>query len=106
MRAFERRQLRGFPRFTGTVLLLAFFGAVGLYGTVRGGQYEDFVALQGDPRDLVANALGFGIEEVTHLRHRATSTRARSCRSPASIRRGSLPFFDAAAARERLLTCR
>ena len=59
--------------------------AVGLYGTVRGGQYDDFVALQGDPRDLVARALGFGIEEVDDLRHRRT----RPDRSAAGGRRRS-----------------
>src|SRR4051794_29555251 len=56
LRAIERRQIR-LPRFTGLVLLVGFFSAVGLYGTVRGGQYEDFVALRGDPRDLVAKAV-------------------------------------------------
>src|SRR3954454_7747574 len=52
LRASERVRRR-LPRFVGALLLAGFFGAVGGYGVWRGGQYEDFVALHGEPADLV-----------------------------------------------------
>jgi cell division protein FtsQ len=101
VRAAERRGA-GLPRHLGTILLLLFFAVVGLYGTVRGGQYEMFVAMQGDPRDLVARALGLGIAEV-RIAGFVDLNHSEILQVAGIEPRGSLPFFDAAAARERLL---
>lgn len=49
----------------GSVLVVALMAATGLYGSVRGGQYADYVAANGPPADLVAKALGFSIDSVT-----------------------------------------
>lgn len=101
IRAAERTGI-AVPRFTGLVLLILFFSAVGLYGAVRGGQYEDFVALRGDPRDLVAKAIGFGIKEVT-VSGISELDQTEVLQVAGVDSRGALPFFDAAGARERLL---
>jgi cell division protein FtsQ len=101
LRAIERTNV-ALPRFTGLFLLLVFFTAVGLYGAVRGGQYEDFVAIQGEPRDLVARALGFGIKEVT-ISGIAELDQTEVLQVAGVDPRGALPFFDAAGARDRLL---
>ncbi|WP_307730312.1 cell division protein FtsQ/DivIB [Alsobacter ponti] len=102
VRVAERGVAGRAPRFLGTVLLLLFFGIVGLYGAVRGGQYETFVAMQGDPRDLVARALGMGIAEV-RISGFVDLDKTEILQIAGIDPRGSLPFFDAAAARERLL---
>ena len=97
----ERAALR-LPRFTGVLLLAGLMGAVGLYGAIRGGQYDDFVARQGDPRDLVARAVGFGIRQVT-ISGISELDKTEVLQVAGVESRGSLPFFNAAAARERLL---
>jgi cell division protein FtsQ len=101
VRAVERLETR-LPRFAGLALLVGFFAAVGLYGTVRGGEYEDFVALHGDPRDIVARAVGFGIRKVT-ISGISELDQTEVLQVAGVESRGALPFFDANAARDRLL---
>jgi cell division protein FtsQ len=101
VRASERIQYR-VPKFTGTYLVIALFGAVGLYGAVRGGGYADFLAFQGEPRNLMARALGMGIETVT-ISGLVELDQTEVLQVAGIDPRGSLPFFDAATARDRLL---
>ena len=96
-----RRRRRRLAAPSG-ILSLLFFVAVGprRHGARR--QYETFVAMQGDPRDLVARAIGLrhlckcisGMSELDH---------SEVLRPPASIR-GFTAFLDAAEVRERLLS--
>jgi cell division protein FtsQ len=93
---------RAVPRFLGLGLTLMLFVAAGGYGAVRGGQYDDFVARFGEPTDLVARALGFSIGDVTVsgiVELNPTEVVQVAGIDP----KGSLPFFDADEARERLL---
>ncbi|WP_375458725.1 cell division protein FtsQ/DivIB [uncultured Enterovirga sp.] len=93
---------RRIPHLAGTFLTLGFFGLIAGYGLVLNGDYAEFARTHGDPRDTVARALGFGIEKVTI---------AGIARLPesyildlAGITPGSsMPFLNAAEARERLL---
>lgn len=101
LRASERVHRR-LPRFLGITLLTGFFGAVGFYGAWRGGQYEDFVAFYGQPVDILARTLGFGIEEVT-ITGLVELNQTEVLQIAGVDPRGSTPTFDAAAARERLL---
>lgn len=92
---------RRVPRFTGTALILGFYGSVGAYGLVLNGQYEALRQVYGDPRDLAAQALGLGIDKITivgiaNLSERDVLTTGGI--TPAT----SLPFLGAAALRERL----
>lgn len=101
VRAIERQEWR-VPRFAGLAMLVAFYASVGLYGAVRGGEYEDFVALHGDPRDIVARSIGFGIRKVT-ISGISELDQTEVLQVAGVESRGALPFFDAAAARDRLL---
>lgn len=56
---------RRLPRYAGTGLTLAFFVAVAGYGAFVGGQYGAIRDSVGEPRDVIARALGFGIDKVT-----------------------------------------
>lgn len=101
VRSVERGSRR-VPRFLGLGLTAMLFAAVGGYGVVRGGQYEDFVAVNGDPRDIVARMLGFAIGDVQVSG--VVDVNPTELMQIAGIDpRGSLPFFDAARARERLM---
>ena len=64
-----RRSTLLVPRTTrggrGLALTLALFAATGLYGAVRGGQYEEFVKLNGSPFDLAAKTAGFPLDAIT-----------------------------------------
>ena len=90
IRASERVHRR-LPSFTGTVLLLLLFSGVGLYGAFRGGQYADFVAFHGEPLDVVARTLGFGIESVT-IAGIAELDQTEVLQVAGVDSRGSLPF--------------
>jgi len=57
-------RLAALPGF-GTAALALLFGGVGAAGFVQNGGYDEFVARNGAPRDIVARALGFSIEVVT-----------------------------------------
>lgn len=101
VRALSRQQWQ-VPRFAGHAMLAAFFATVGLYGAVRGGQYETFVAINGDPRDIVARAAGFGIRTVK-ISGISELDQTEVLQVAGVESRGALPFFDASAARERLM---
>jgi cell division protein FtsQ len=62
-----KRSLIEFLRLPGLGLGLGllFFGAVGFSGAKLGGEYDAFVRENGQPRDLIARALGFGLDSVT-----------------------------------------
>jgi len=101
IRASERVHRR-LPTFAGTVLLVLLFSGVSLYGAVRGGQYADFVAFHGEPLDVVARTLGFGIESVT-IAGIAELDQTEVLQVAGVDSRGSLPFFDVTRARDRLM---
>ncbi|MHB2167559.1 cell division protein FtsQ/DivIB [Alsobacter sp. R-9] len=101
VRAVERRT-RGVPRHLGIGLTALLFAAVGAYGVVRGGQYDDYVTRYGDLRDVAARGLGFAIGDVT-VAGLVELNPAEVIQVAGIDPRGSLPFFDAAQARERLL---
>ncbi|WP_158266731.1 cell division protein FtsQ/DivIB [Alsobacter soli] len=101
LRASERVSSR-LPRHIGSYLLFGFLGAVGLFGAVKGGQYDDFVALYGAPQDVAARALGFSIQNVA-ISGLVELNQTEVLQVAGIDPRGSLPFFDAAAARERLM---
>ncbi len=48
----------------GIALVAALFGATALYGSVLGGQYQNFVQENGTVGDILAKAAGFSIEAV------------------------------------------
>ncbi len=88
-------------RVTGFALAMLFLGGVGLYGAVRGGQYDEFVAANGSPADTVAKALGFGLDAITIVGSRGLYE--TEVLSMAGIsERNSLPFLDIAEVRDRL----
>jgi cell division protein FtsQ len=62
-----RRSLAEFLRLPGLSLGLGllFIGSVGFYGAKIGGEYDAFVRENGQPRDLIARAMGFGVDSVT-----------------------------------------
>ena len=96
-------RLRGIfsAHVTQVVLILLFLAATGLYGALRGGQYEAFVAEYGSPGDLAARALGLGIAAITITGERElveSDILAAAQISP----RNSLLFLDVAAVRDRL----
>jgi cell division protein FtsQ len=86
---------------TGALLVIFVLGATGVYGAVRGGQYDSFVAAEGAPADILAKALGFGIAMVTITG--LDELDETSILDAAQIStRNSLAFLDAAQVRERL----
>jgi cell division protein FtsQ len=92
---------RRLPRFLGTGLTLGFFALVGGYGMVAGGHWELLRAQQGDPRDLAARALGFGLDRVTISGIAGLSEREILGYAGLSPR-ASLPFLSVAEIRDRL----
>ena len=88
-------------RVTTLTLGMMFLGCVGLFGTMRGGQYDAFVAENGSPLDTAAKALGFGIEVVTIVG--ARGLHETQVLSAAGITdRNSLLFLDIGEVRDRL----
>ena len=89
------------PRFLGSLLLVALFLGVGVFGAMRGGQYDVFIAQNGALRDVVARTLGFGINLVE-------VTGASRLSNPEVVAaagvdgRGSLLFADVEELRQRL----
>jgi cell division protein FtsQ len=88
-------------RATGFVLAALFLGGVSLYGAVRGGQYDAFVAESGSPSDTVAKALGFDIDLVTIMGSRGL-TETEVLAAAGITDRNSLLFLDVAEVRDRL----
>lgn len=93
---------RRVPRLAGTILTLGFFGLIAGYGLVRNGDYAEFARTNGDPRDGIARALGFGIEKVT-ISGIARLPESYILQLAGVTPRSSLPFLSAAETRERLL---
>jgi cell division protein FtsQ len=89
------------PRHLGSVLALGFFVAVAGYGIAMGGQYAAFQKAFGEPRDVIARALGFGIGKVTISGLSQLSEREILAISEISPR-VSLPFVSAADIRAKL----
>ena len=88
-------------RATSFVLGAIFLGGVSLFGAVRGGQYDAFVAAYGPPTDIVAKALGFDLDMVTIVGSRGLLE--TEVLSAAGITgRNSLLFLDIAEVRDRL----
>lgn len=92
---------RRLPRHLGTFLTLLFFGGVVGYGLVAGGQYELFRDSYGDPRDAVAKALGFGVEQIT-ISGLSQLTEGEVLAAAGITGRTSLPFLAVADLRARL----
>jgi hypothetical protein len=97
--ALMGRMLR--TRLVGFALATLFFGGVGLYGAMRGGQYDDFVAANGSPLDTAAKALGFGLESITIVGSRGLYE-TEVLATAGITGRNSLPFLDVAEVRDRL----
>jgi cell division protein FtsQ len=86
----------------GTFALIVVLAAAGWAGFVHGGGYRELVTQGGEPRDMIARALGFPISAVTI----SGENRLRENEILAAARidpRGSLLFLDAVEVRNRLL---
>jgi cell division protein FtsQ len=96
--------LRTFLRLPGlgSALVVAFLAGVGLLGATAGGQYGDFVRENGRPRDLVARALGFGVDSVT-IAGQVELSQAQILTAAGVDARQTLPFLDVDDMRRRLL---
>ena len=82
----------------GVLLAAALIGGAGLAGAVRGGQYAQFVAENGDARDVAARLFGFGIGAITI--NGAKELQASEVLAAAGITpRGSVLFLDVGAMR-------
>ena len=88
-------------RATTFALGLLFMGGVGLYGTVRSGQYDAFVAVNGSPLDTAARTLGFGLDMVTIAGSQGLAE-TEVLATAGITTRTSLPFLDIAEVRDRL----
>ncbi len=89
------------PRGFGLALAATLVLGVALFGAIRGGEYQTFIAREGDLRDVIARALGFDIAMVTisgQAELREQEILAAAHVSPKS----SLLFLDAAEARKGL----
>ena len=89
-------------RGAGVGMALSLVLAVGIYGGIKGGGIERFLAENGAVRDIMARGLGFGIEAITITGQRELiSTEVLAL---AGIRpQDSLLFLDAEAIRARLV---
>jgi len=92
---------RRLPRFLGTGLTFAFFGAVGITGCVLGGQYNAFRDQYGEPHHALARALGLGIERVV-ISGIAQLTEAEVLAAAGISSKVSLAFLNVGEARGRL----
>lgn len=86
---------------TGAALAIAVLGATGIYGAVRGGHYDRFIADEGAPADVLAKALGFGIDTIT-MTGLEELDEARVLAAAEISPRSSLAFLDAGQVRDRL----
>jgi cell division protein FtsQ len=96
-----RRLLLSAPRGLGLALAVALICGAALFGALRGGEYQSFIAREGDLRDVAARALGFDIAIVTISGQ--AELREREILAAAHITpKNSLLFLDAAEARKGL----
>ncbi len=104
-----RKPLRGSDSFihvrrgVGSLLVVALLSGAGLYGSVKGGEYEAFVSSYGAPADIVAKALGFAIKDVT-ISGLKELTPAEILRDGDVGAKNSLALLDPTALRDRLKT--
>jgi cell division protein FtsQ len=88
-------------RGVGVLLAGVVLGATGLYGTVRGGHFDAFVAGQSEMADWLACELGFAITDVTISGHRRLSE--QEILTAAGITpQSSLAFLNAAGVRDKI----
>lgn len=88
------------PLFT-SALVIALLGGVFAYSVTKSGAYDQFIHEVGTPGDLMARALGLGIEQVTISG--ISELKESEILTYAGVKaRNSLPYLDAAAMRERL----
>ncbi len=76
-------------------------GATGLFGSIRGGEYQDFIVANGNPSDILAKALGFSIETVAISGIRELTPIEILTGGEISDRK-SLALLDASGLRDRL----
>ncbi|MGH6676466.1 MAG: cell division protein FtsQ/DivIB [Xanthobacteraceae bacterium] len=89
-------------RGAGAGIALALLAAIGLYGTMLGGQYAAFVRSEGTIPDFLARTAGLGIDAVTIAGAHELSE--RQILDAIGIRRtNSLLFLDVAKLRDRLI---
>jgi cell division protein FtsQ len=89
-------------RGVGLALTVLLFTAVGGYGSAIGGGYDDFVACNGEPQDVLARVFGFGVDEITITGQRELYYPDILAASGVSDR-DSLLFLDVHEVRARLL---
>lgn len=89
------------PRLTGTGLVLGFFATVGVYGAVLGGQYDVLRKNVGEPQDIAARAVGFGLNQIT-ISGLAQLSEREVLKLAEITPRLSLPFLSAAEIRSKL----
>lgn len=101
----EGGRLAAFLRLPGlgSALALVFLGAALYAGAEAGGEYKDFVRDNGRPRDILARALGFGVDSVT-LTGDVDIPQARILEAAGVDPKQSLAFLDVADMRARLMT--
>ena len=88
------------PLATGG-LIFGFLGAAFAYSAVRGGAYENFIQTVGTPGDLLARAIGMGIDTVTISG--ISELKETEILAYAGVKaRNSLPYLDAEGMRTRL----
>jgi cell division protein FtsQ len=85
----------------GAALAIGVIGGAGVYGAVRGGHFDAFIASEGAPVDILAKAFGFAIDTIT-IAGLAELDEARVLAAAQISPRNSLPFLDAGKVRERL----
>ncbi len=89
-------------RGAGVAMTLALLAGVSLYGAMRGGQYEAFVAQEGTPGDFLARQVGFGIDAVT-ISGQIELTEKEILAGAGISDRSSLLLLNPAQVRDRLL---
>ncbi|MDB5650072.1 MAG: Polypeptide-transport-associated domain protein FtsQ-type [Hyphomicrobiales bacterium] len=106
-RRFERRsRSERFISFVGkpgvgVLLAITLLGATGLFGAVRGGEYDVFVAEYGSVPDVFAKIFGLGIDGITVVGAHELSEDEIVATSGITTR-DSLLFLDAASVRARI----
>lgn len=87
----------------GFLALAVLFGGVGVFGFVQGGGYDALVSREGAPWDIAARTAGFDVSAVT-ITGQSRLTEQELLAASGVTGRHSLPFLDAAAVRERLMS--
>ena len=88
-------------RGIGTLLALVLLSGSVLFGAVRGGQYDAFVAANGSPLDFLARSVGFGLDAVT-IAGATELTSEEVLEAGGLSGNTSLLFLDATQVRDRL----